>query len=177
MGGPATFPVERVWDWLSAVPDPEIPVISITELGIVRDVAWDNDTLVVAVTPTYSGCPATSVINIDIERALRERGVKNLRLERRLSPPWTTDWISREGREKLRAYGIAPPVDGSAADGRVVARIDSLLGRQSSDRLPPLRLDANGENQPVRLDAVQGRLPLPSLPRAFRLLQMHLILE
>jgi ring-1,2-phenylacetyl-CoA epoxidase subunit PaaD len=128
MGALATFPVERVWDWLSAVPDPEIPVISVTDLGIVRDVAWDDDTLVVAVTPTYSGCPATSMINLDIERALRERGVKKLRLERRLSPPWTTDWISREGREKLRAYGIAPPVDGSAADGRIVARIDSLLG-------------------------------------------------
>jgi len=128
MRGLAPFPVEQVWDWLSAVPDPEIPVISVTDLGIVRHVAWDDDTLVVAVTPTYSGCPATSVINLDIERALRERGVQKLRLERRLSPPWTTDWISREGREKLRAYGIAPPVDGSAADGRVVDRIDSLLG-------------------------------------------------
>ena len=128
MGALAAFPVERVWDWLSAVPDPEIPVISITDLGIVRDVAWDDDTLVVAVTPTYSGCPATSTINLDIERALRERGVKKLRLERRLSPPWTTDWISGEGREKLSAYGVAPPVDGSAADGRVVSRIDRLLG-------------------------------------------------
>jgi ring-1,2-phenylacetyl-CoA epoxidase subunit PaaD len=128
MGELAPFSVEQVWDWLSAVPDPEIPVISVTDLGIVRDVAWDDDTLVVAVTPTYSGCPATSVINLDIEHALRERGVEKLRLERRLSPPWTTDWISREGREKLRAYGIAPPVDGSAADGRVAARIDSLLG-------------------------------------------------
>jgi ring-1,2-phenylacetyl-CoA epoxidase subunit PaaD len=94
----------------------------------VRDVTWDDDTLVVAVTPTYSGCPATSVIRLDIESALRERGVEKLRLERRLSPPWTTDWISREGREKLSAFGIAPPIDGTAADGQVAARIDSLLG-------------------------------------------------
>lgn len=114
-------PVEQVWDWLAEVPDPEIPVISLTDLGIIRDVGYDGDTLVVTVTPTYSGCPATSVINLDIETALRGHGVTDLRLERRLSPPWTTDWISEAGREKLRAYGIAPPVDGTAAVGMVRA--------------------------------------------------------
>lgn len=118
----------EVWDWLSHVPDPEIPVISLTDLGIVRDVAWDDDTLVVTVTPTYSGCPATAVINLDIEAALRARGVEKLRLERRISPPWTTDWISAEGREKLRAYGIAPPIDGTAADGRLMGRVDRMAG-------------------------------------------------
>jgi ring-1,2-phenylacetyl-CoA epoxidase subunit PaaD len=128
MSSPGAIPIKRIWNWLAEIPDPEIPVISVTDLGIVRDVAWDDDTLVVSVTPTYSGCPATSVINLDIERALRERGVEKVRLERRLSPPWTTDWISRAGREKLRTYGIAPPVDGSAADGRVAARIDRLIG-------------------------------------------------
>ncbi len=122
---PAT---EEVWRWLSEVPDPEIPVISLTDLGIIRDVSWDGDTLVVAVTPTYSGCPATTVINLDIEAALRNRGIDKLRLERRLSPPWTTDWISEEGREKLRAYGIAPPIDGTAADGRLMARASRLSG-------------------------------------------------
>ena len=65
----------EVWDWLGQVPDPEIPVISLTDLGIIRDVAWDDDTLVVTVTPTYSGCPATAIINLDIEKALRDRGV------------------------------------------------------------------------------------------------------
>jgi ring-1,2-phenylacetyl-CoA epoxidase subunit PaaD len=126
----ATLPsTDDVWRWLAEVPDPEIPVISVTDLGIVRDVLWDGETLVVAVTPTYSGCPATSVINLDIEQALREHGIASLRIERRLSPPWTTDWISGEGREKLRAYGIAPPVDGTAADGVLAARVDSLLGR------------------------------------------------
>ncbi|MEZ5869309.1 ring-1,2-phenylacetyl-CoA epoxidase subunit PaaD [Defluviimonas denitrificans] len=121
--------VEQVWDWLSEVPDPEIPVISLTDLGIIRDVEWQGDTLVVTVTPTYSGCPATSVINLDIEAALRERGIEKLRLERRLSPPWTTDWVTADGREKLRAYGIAPPVDGTAADGVLAGRVARLSGR------------------------------------------------
>lgn len=121
----------QVWDWLAQVPDPEIPVISLLDLGIVRDVRWEDDTLVVTVTPTYSGCPATSVINLDIETALRDRGVEKIRLERQLSPPWTTDWISKEGREKLRAYGIAPPIDGTAADGQLVGRISRLAGKSN----------------------------------------------
>jgi ring-1,2-phenylacetyl-CoA epoxidase subunit PaaD len=115
-------PVEQVWDWLSEVPDPEIPVISLTDLGIIREVGYDGDTLVVTVTPTYSGCPATGVINLDIETALRGHGIADLRLERRLSPPWTTDWITPEAREKLRAFGIAPPIDGTAATGQARAR-------------------------------------------------------
>ena len=126
-----TAPLEEVWSWLAEVPDPEIPVISLTDLGIIRDVAWEEDTLVVTVTPTYSGCPATSVINLDIERALRDRGIAKLRLERRLAPAWTTDWVTPEGREKLRAYGIAPPVDGTAADGRLVGRIARLAGQSN----------------------------------------------
>ncbi|MBW8285880.1 MAG: phenylacetate-CoA oxygenase subunit PaaJ [Rhizobium sp.] len=120
--------LEEVWRWLGEVPDPEIPVISLTDLGIIRDVAWDGDTLVVAVTPTYSGCPATTVINLDIEAALRARGIDKLRLERRLSPAWTSDWITTEGRDKLREYGIAPPIDGTAADGRLMARAGRLAG-------------------------------------------------
>ena len=125
----ATHPsVEEVWGWLSEVPDPEIPVISLTDLGIIRGVEWQGDTLVVRVTPTYSGCPATSIINLDIETALRGRGIEKLRLERQMSPPWTTDWITPEGREKLRAYGIAPPVDGTAADGVLAGRIARMTG-------------------------------------------------
>ena len=121
-------PVSQVWDWLAEVPDPEIPVISLTDLGIIRDVDWQGDTLVVTVTPTYSGCPATAVINLDIENHLRGKGVDQIRLERRLSPAWTTDWITAEGREKLRAYGIAPPIEGTAPDGQVIARIGALTG-------------------------------------------------
>ncbi|ACP26373.1 phenylacetic acid degradation protein PaaJ [Sinorhizobium fredii NGR234] len=118
--------VKDIWDWLAQVPDPEIPVVSVTDLGIVRDVAWDGDTLVVTVTPTYSGCPATTAINLDIEQALNDKGIESVRLERRLSPAWTTDWISTEARRKLNAYGIAPPIDGTAADGRLLKRIERL---------------------------------------------------
>ena len=101
--------IEQVWAWLGEVPDPEIPVISVVELGIVREVRWEGNELVVGVTPTYSGCPATSVIAQDIESALHSHGVQSLRLETQLSPPWTTNWISKAGKERLRAFGIAPP--------------------------------------------------------------------
>lgn len=101
--------MQTVWGWLDEVPDPEIPVISVVDLGIIRDVAWDGDTLEVAITPTYSGCPATGIINMDVETALRARGIDNIRLRRQLSPPWTTDWLSVKGAAKLEAYGIAPP--------------------------------------------------------------------
>ena len=95
-------------EWLSEVPDPEIPVLTITDLGIVRDVAV-NDEVVVALTPTYTGCPATEVIEQSVIDALHDHGVEHVAIDRVLSPPWTTDWISTEGREKLREYGIAPP--------------------------------------------------------------------
>lgn len=101
--------VDDIWGWLDTVPDPEIPVISVVDLGIVRGVAWDGDTLEVAVTPTYSGCPATSVIAMDIETALQDRGVKDIRIKTQISPPWTTDWLTDKGRAKLEGYGIAPP--------------------------------------------------------------------
>jgi ring-1,2-phenylacetyl-CoA epoxidase subunit PaaD len=111
----ATRPsVAQVWAWLGEVPDPEIPAVSVVDLGMIRDVRWDDsagETLVVAVTPTYSGCPATSVIVLSIEAALRDHGIALLRLERRLSPPWTTDWITAAGRSKLEAYGIAPTAE------------------------------------------------------------------
>ncbi len=101
--------VDQVWEWLDAVPDPEIPVISLVDLGIIRDVAWADETLTVTVTPTYSGCPATSVIAMDIETALHDHGIKDLKLKTQISPAWTTDWLSQKGRAKLEDYGIAPP--------------------------------------------------------------------
>jgi ring-1,2-phenylacetyl-CoA epoxidase subunit PaaD len=106
---------ETVWGWLAEVPDPEIPVISVVDLGIVRGVAWHDDTLEVTVTPTYSGCPATAVINFEIDSHLRRHGIASLKLKRQLSPAWTTAWITDSGRDKLRAYGITPPVEGTAA--------------------------------------------------------------
>ena len=99
---------EQVFEWLSHVPDPEIPVLTITDLGIVRDVDC-SDGVTVSLTPTYSGCPATEAIEVSVEAALAERGVCDVRIKRVLSPPWTTDWISEAGRQKLRVYGIAPP--------------------------------------------------------------------
>jgi ring-1,2-phenylacetyl-CoA epoxidase subunit PaaD len=117
--------VEQVWSWLEGVPDPEIPALSVVDLGIVRDVRWSEgspEELVVTITPTYSGCPATSAIARDIVDALRRRGVENPRLERRLSPAWTTDWISEDGRRRLEAYGIAPPV-GTAVDASLPNRV------------------------------------------------------
>jgi ring-1,2-phenylacetyl-CoA epoxidase subunit PaaD len=100
---------DEIWGWLDAVPDPEIPVISIVDLGIIRGIEWQGDILEVTLTPTYSGCPATSVIELSVETALRDRGLQNLTLKRQISPPWTTDWLSDKGRAKLLAYGIAPP--------------------------------------------------------------------
>lgn len=106
---PGSVTADEVMDWLSAVPDPEIPVVSVTDLGIVRGVVWDGDTLVVTVTPTYSGCPATRVIEAMIEQALVERGVTQVRLKTQLSPAWTTDWITEKAKAALASYGIAPP--------------------------------------------------------------------
>ena len=99
----------QIWDWLDAVPDPEIPIISVVDLGIVRDVEWVDDVVQVSVTPTYSGCPATRVIAMDIETALRDRGLDKIQIRTQIAPAWTTDWLSDKGRAKLLAYGIAPP--------------------------------------------------------------------
>lgn len=99
---------------LEQVMDPEVPVVSVVDLGIVRDLDWQAGHLHVVVTPTYSGCPATEVIEADIRQALEAAGFAAPRLERRLTPAWSTDWISQQGRERLRVYGIAPPVGNSS---------------------------------------------------------------
>ena len=103
--------VGQVWQWLGEIPDPELPALSIVDLGIVSDVQWtDNQNeLVVSITPTYSGCPAMEVIANDIRSSLNEHGVEQISLRTQLSPPWTTDWLSDDAKERLRAYGIAPP--------------------------------------------------------------------
>jgi ring-1,2-phenylacetyl-CoA epoxidase subunit PaaD len=95
----------RIWSVLESVPDPEIPAVSIVDLGIVREVDAQRVTL----TPTYTGCPATFAIEAMVRAALDKAGFGHLAIETTLSPPWTTDWISEEGKAKLRAYGIAPP--------------------------------------------------------------------
>lgn len=101
--------VAQAWEWLDTVPDPELPSVTITDLGIVRDIREDGDELVVALTPTYSGCPATAVIEEDVTRALHDHGVAHVRIERRLAPAWTTDWITPRGRARLHEHGIMPP--------------------------------------------------------------------
>jgi ring-1,2-phenylacetyl-CoA epoxidase subunit PaaD len=108
---------DEVFRWLDEVPDPEIPVLSVTDLGIVRAVEWRDEDLVVMVTPTYSGCPATAVIALSIEEALRVRGVERVSIKTQLSPAWTTDFMRESAREKLRAFGIAPPACGARCVG------------------------------------------------------------
>ncbi len=98
----------RAWEAAAAVLDPEVPAVTVADLGILREVTMEGGVAVARVTPTYSGCPATLAIELAIEAALREAGFE-ARIERVLRPAWTTDWITEEGREKLRAYGIAPP--------------------------------------------------------------------
>ncbi|AMG48239.1 phenylacetate-CoA oxygenase%2C PaaJ subunit [Achromobacter ruhlandii] len=101
--------IEQVYAWLQEVPDPEIPVLSVVDLGVVRDVAFDGDACVVVITPTYSGCPAMREITEDIRQVLARHGIGEVRVETRLSPAWTTDWMSEKGRAALKDYGIAAP--------------------------------------------------------------------
>lgn len=100
---------DDVFAILNGVMDPEVPVLSVVELGIVRDVEVRDDGVTVTVTPTYSGCPAMAVIERNIADAIRARGIEHVHVKTSFSPAWTTDWIPADAREKLRAYGIAPP--------------------------------------------------------------------
>lgn len=103
--------VQRICDVLADVADPEIPAVSVIDLGIVRDVTSTD----VTITPTYTGCPATLAIERAMRDALDAAGLAEVKIRTVLAPPWTTDWISDEGRDKLRAYGIAPPPEGAGA--------------------------------------------------------------
>lgn len=100
---------KKVWQILETVCDPEVPVLTILDLGIVRDVRIDENVIEVVITPTYSGCPAMDAISMDIRLKLIEHGYKNIKIISVLSPAWTTDWMSEEGKQKLKEYGIAPP--------------------------------------------------------------------
>ena len=122
---------ETLLGWLGQVMDPEVPVVSIVDLGILRDVQWldvSENTVVVTVTPTYSGCPATEVIAQSIREALYARGVGKVEVRTQLSPAWTTDWMSAQGRDALRAYGIAPPAARAPGpDGSLTIDISALM--------------------------------------------------
>ena len=100
---------QKIWKLLEEVTDPEVPVLSVIDLGIIRDVRIKEDKIEIVITPTYSGCPAMDMISMNIKLALIEQGYKNIKVTSVLSPAWTTDWMSEAGKEKLKAYGIAPP--------------------------------------------------------------------
>src|SRR5947199_7028463 len=104
---------QRAWDIAAGVVDPEIPVLTIADLGVLRDVTVHDGCVEVAITPTYSGCPAMNMIALEIELALEREGMKHSKVRTVLSPAWTTDWMSEDGRRKLKDYGIAPPIPAS----------------------------------------------------------------
>jgi ring-1,2-phenylacetyl-CoA epoxidase subunit PaaD len=101
--------IQDTYKLLGTIPDPEVPVLSIVDLGIIRDIHVKDESVVVTITPTYSGCPAMDVISMQIRMTLLEHGFKNVTIDTVLSPAWTTDWMSEHGKEKLKAFGIAPP--------------------------------------------------------------------
>ncbi len=123
---------EQLWCWVAEVSDPEIPVLSITDLGIVRDIAWQGGACEVSITPTYAGCPAMQVIEDNIKAVLQQHGV-DAAVRTVLSPAWTTDWITDSGRSKLQAYGIAPPAGTAVTDQLTQAvNISALLSRRDA---------------------------------------------
>jgi ring-1,2-phenylacetyl-CoA epoxidase subunit PaaD len=117
---PADVELARAHELAASVPDPEIPAVTLEDLGILRSVSREGDRIVVMLTPTYTGCPATQVIADDVRRALADGGLSGADVRLTLSPPWTTDWITPRGRDRLREYGIAPP--GACAGGAAVVR-------------------------------------------------------
>ena len=125
-----TLSREELYAILDTVKDPEVPVLSVVELGIIRDAVADENGVTVTVTPTYSGCPAMRVIEEDITNALRDHGVGSVHVRTTYTPAWTTDWIPAAAREKLRAYGIAPP---GATDHQALV---SIGRRRSPVRCP-----------------------------------------
>jgi len=161
---------EQVWAWLADIKDPEIPVISIVDLGIVRDVQWHSNAqgpeCVVTITPTYSGCPATKVIAGSVVQELRDRGVEQVRLQHRIAPAWTTDWLSEEGKLKLREYGIAPPM-GSAVEQAIRAQD---IGRGPRSTPPGLACPCCGSHD-VALTSQFGSTPCKALYRCRQCLE------
>ncbi len=101
---------EEIWKLMEEVYDPEIPVLSVTDLGIIRDIKISEGEIEVFITPTYSGCPAMDVIAMNIRMALLQNGYRKIKITQQLSPAWTTDWMTEKGKQKLKSYGIAPPV-------------------------------------------------------------------
>jgi len=104
-----TISISEIWSWLEEVIDPEIPVLNVVEMGIVRNVEFDNGGLIVKITPTYSGCPAMNAIEQEIHKKLQEKGIEHFRVVTDYKESWTTDWMTEHAKKKLKGYGIAPP--------------------------------------------------------------------
>lgn len=130
MSSITTYNKEEIWNLLSEVKDPEIPVLSIIDLGILREVTVNEDQVVVRITPTYSGCPAMKAIEQEIEKTLRMNGIQNVEVQKDFSETWTTDWISDKAKKKLKDYGIAPP-------GKTGKNEDFLKNLKGSSRVIP----------------------------------------
>jgi len=111
---------QAAWAAIAAVPDPELPALTLCDLGIVRGLRIDGDDVEVVLTPTYSGCPATETIESSVHDALAHAGIHRVTVVRQLAPAWTSDWISAEGRRKLLAYGIVPPAAADVGAGDVI---------------------------------------------------------
>jgi ring-1,2-phenylacetyl-CoA epoxidase subunit PaaD len=133
-----TASLARIWAALDTLSDPEIPVVTLREMGILRDVVWQNDgVLVVVITPTYSGCPAMGQIEDDVRTTLATLGV-NARVQTQLAPAWTTDWMSPSARDKLRAYGIAPPARcGTNSDTDAASTVVQFASRANKPEVVP----------------------------------------
>ena len=121
-------------DVAAAVPDPELPMVTVADLGILRDVREDGDTVTVVITPTYSGCPALREIGDDLRRRLRQAGYQHVTIRTELSPAWTTDWITPAGRSKLAAAGIAPPHPAVSRGGPVPLNLTVAPGTVTCPR-------------------------------------------
>jgi ring-1,2-phenylacetyl-CoA epoxidase subunit PaaD len=148
---------QHAYDLVAQVPDPEIPVINLLDLGILRDVKEDEQGLCVTLTPTYSGCPATEAIAQDVRAMLNHSGILDSRVEISLSPAWTSDWMSEDGRAKLKDYGITPPNCSAEQAQQVIA-----LRRKNSVACP--RCEATDTEQLSNF----GSTPCKSLYRCLR---------
>ncbi|MGE0562500.1 MAG: 1,2-phenylacetyl-CoA epoxidase subunit PaaD [Flavobacteriales bacterium] len=112
-----TYTKDQVWEFLSEIPDPEIPVITIEELGVLREVEILSNKIVITITPTYTGCPAMKLFEDEIISTLKTKGLDNVEIKMVYSPAWTTDWMSENAKIKLEKYGIAPPINGTQDKG------------------------------------------------------------
>ncbi len=125
-----TIPAPEIWSYLEEVTDPEIPVLNIVEMGIVRDVGFEGGEVVVRITPTYSGCPAMNAIEMEIHKKLHEKEIGPFRVLTDYKESWTTDWMTGHAKKKLKEYGIAPP-------GKTKSNDDFLLGLKISQKIVP----------------------------------------